>query len=318
MTDTTPFLSTPKRSGHSASGKAAWYAYYAGFSPRFVRDVLGVLALREHSIICDPWNGAGTTTQVAHDLGYSAFGYDLNPAMVMVAKARLLGAHTAPSHAVLCSHIVRKASQYCAPVLEPDPLSVWFTPRSARFVRNIERAVQHLLVDDGDYVSLATRGDLGRVSSLAAFFYVALFRTVRQLLTKFGTTNPTWLKFPSNPAERLRPTSAQVRTAFRKQVAAMTGWLCDVPPLANGSPRDGEHVEIKVADSRSLPLAPNSVDAMIGSPPYCTRIDYIVATRPELALLGFNGEALREMRNRTIGTTSISKGTNQKRGRESF
>lgn len=114
MTDGDQSLSTPKRSGNSAGGKASWYTYYAGFSPWFVRDVLGVLDLSKNSVICDPWNGAGTTTQVAHDLGYSVFGYDLNPAMVTVAKARLLGPHTEPSHTVLCSHIVRKASQYCA------------------------------------------------------------------------------------------------------------------------------------------------------------------------------------------------------------
>ena len=28
-------------------------------------------------------------------------------------------------------------------------------------------------------------------------------------------------------------------------------------------------------------------DAVIGSPPYCTRIDYVIATSIELAILGF-------------------------------
>jgi len=166
--------------------------------------------------------------------------------------------------------------------------------------------VQRLLVDDGEYLSLSARGEFGRLSSLAAFFYVALFRTVRQLLTTFGTTNPTWLKIPSSAAARLRPTSALVRTTFCEQVTAMATWLSGATHFTSGAPISGQQVEITVADSQSLPLAANSVDAVIGSPPYCTRIDYIVATRPELALLGYNGDALREIRDRMIGTTTIN------------
>ncbi len=37
-------------------------------------------------------------------------------------------------------------------------------------------------------------------------------------------------------------------------------------------------------DSRNLQLAAASIDNIITSPPYCTRIDYVVATLPESAL----------------------------------
>ncbi len=87
----------------------------------------------------------------------------------------------------------------------------------------------------------------------------------------------------------------------------MAAGLPGAAHLANSPPADGQHVEITVADSRSLPIPPNSVDAVIGSPPYCTRIDYAVATRPELAVLGYDHAALRQMRDRMIGTATISK-----------
>ena len=309
MTNTRPSLSTPKRAGNIGVGKAALYSYYAGYSPSFVRDVIGALDLKKNSVICDPWNGSGTTTQVAQDLGYSAFGYDINPAMVTIAKARLLGSHTEPSHSVLCSHILRKASNYCASVLDPDPLTAWFIPESARFVRNIERAVQHMLVDEGKYLNLSARKHFGDLSSLAAFFYVALFRTVRQLLTNFVTSNPTWLKIPSHHAARVRPTSALVRNTFRKQVTAMASRFSGSTPPTNDRLPHGEFIEVTVADSRSLPLPAQSIDAVIGSPPYCTRLDYIVATRPELFLMGYDGDAVREIRDRMIGTTTINSET---------
>jgi hypothetical protein len=166
-----------------------------------------------------------------------------------------------------------------------------------------------MLVDEVKYLNLSARNEFGTLSSLAAFFYVALFRTVRQLLTNFETTNPTWLKLPSNHAARLRPKSAVVRNVFRKQVTAMAPRLSGSNHSASGPFRHDEPVKVSVADSRFLPLPDNSVDAVIGSPPYCTRIDYVVATRPELALLGYDGEALSQMRDRTIGTTTIDKET---------
>src|SRR5205823_5512604 len=51
-----------------------------------------------------------------------------------------------------------------------------------------------------------------------------------------------------------------------------------------------------------LPIADGSVEAVITSPPYCTRIDYAIATLPELAVLGMGGEELRALRDRLIGT----------------
>lgn len=50
------------------------------------------------------------------------------------------------------------------------------------------------------------------------------------------------------------------------------------------------------------------MNAIITSPPYCTRIDYAIATVLELAILGFSSENyLTELRNKMIGTPTIIK-----------
>jgi hypothetical protein len=36
-----------------------------------------------------------------------------------------------------------------------------------------------------------------------------------------------------------------------------------------------------------MPVSNHVADAIIGSPPYCTRIDYVIGTLPELAVLGY-------------------------------
>src|SRR5207244_1397194 len=86
-----------------------WYRYYAGYSPEFVEDALASLDLEDGATILDPWNGSGTTTAVAHERGYSALGYDANPALVLAARARLVGADVAESLHPLAQDILDHA-----------------------------------------------------------------------------------------------------------------------------------------------------------------------------------------------------------------
>ncbi len=304
MFDAERLPSNPKRD-HRGVGKAGWYFYHAGFSPSFVRDVVAMAGLANPSVIVDPWNGAGTTTQVAQELGLSARGYDLNPVMVIIAKARLLGSEVVPSHEILSRHILRKAATYHATTLEPDPLAGWFTPRASDVVRAIERALQDLLIDDKGYRTIADRQGHAAISSLAAFYYLALFRTVRELLIPFRSSNPTWLKIPARTANRVRPSRDTIATVFARHVSEMAASL---PPKGTSATSvvSQNLVEVDVADSRSLPLAPETADAIIASPPYCTRIDYAVATRAELAVLGYTAKLFRKLRDEMIGTSTMS------------
>jgi DNA modification methylase len=306
MTLSNSELSSPKRNSQTVTGKAAWYSYYAGFSTPFVQDVIRKLGLPHEAIVADPWNGAGTTTQVAHELRMSALGADINPAMVMVSKARLLGNMVDPSQTTLCTHILRKASVYRADVLEEEPLALWFAPQSATLLRNIERSIQFYLVGPA-YSRLAKLESLSSISSLSAFFYVALFRTVRELLAPFRTTNPTWIKKPKHPSGRLRPSEEILARMFKKHVETMTAAIPNLlDPMAQS-----EYPEIKIdcADSKSLPWKDGVADAAIASPPYCTRIDYGIATLPELRAMGFSSADVRKLRERMIGTSTIATAT---------
>ena len=46
--------------------------------------------------------------------------------------------------------------------------------------------------------------------------------------------------------------------------------------------------EILVGSSIDIPINDNYLDCILTSPPYCTRIDYAIATMPELAVLGYS------------------------------
>ena len=63
---------------------------------------------------------------------------------------------------------------------------------------------------------------------------------------------------------------------------------------------------VETASSASIPLVDESIDLVVSSPPYCTRIDYGIATSAELAVLGFDFTTrLRELRGCLIGTPTI-------------
>ena len=57
--------------------------------------------------------------------------------------------------------------------------------------------------------------------------------------------------------------------------------------ISSEYPGSIKEATLTVCNSESLEIEENSVDLVLTSPPYCTRIDYAVATSVELALLGF-------------------------------
>jgi SAM-dependent methyltransferase len=282
------------------SFSSTWYKFYPGFSESFARSALSSAALVEGDWVLDPWNGGGTTTSTAASVGLNVCGYDLNPVMIVVAKARCLDPAEYSSLKPLAVDIVRKARKPIE-VSPNDPLLTWLAIGSVSALRGIEGAIQRLLIDDAAYLSVRARGT-DAVSDLAAFFYVALFRTLRNVLHPFRTSNPTWLKRPKSPGARLRPNGDHVREMFKAETANML----PKSVLIRGTPR-GERI-LKVASSENLPLQTSSVHFILASPPYCTRIDYAVATSAELSLLGFGSDSgYKELRRELIGSATVPK-----------
>ena len=212
-------ITDPKRT-RSQNGRSAWYPYYAGFSYEFAYDLLSSARLHRESLIMDDWNGSGTTTAVANSLGYSVYGCDLNPVMVVVAKARLLCRREHSSLEPLTAEIIQKARESEVAPAEDDPLQAWLCPTSANVIRKLERAIQLLLVDHERYQAPAMRTNFADLSGFGAFLYLALFRTVRTLLRRFVASNPTWVMTPRNRRnivglDRLRDRQQKIASRHR-------------------------------------------------------------------------------------------------------
>jgi DNA modification methylase len=298
-------IRSPKLTKAEIREEHTWYPYYAGYSVGFVEDTLSHLNLSAHSTVLDPWNGSGTTTFAARKRAYTAVGFDLNPALVLVAKGRLLDGNVLPSLPALTSDIIKKArDQRKRPSLaSPEPLTRWFVDKTAADFRAIDQAVSELMISADHYEPLFACKQLSNVSSLAAFFYVALFETVRSFLGSFKTTNPTWIKSAKSPESRLEINRRIVTTRFQESVGRLSNYIAQ-----NGGTewQDGDYCRIEPATSEALPIQSNAVDAVLGSPPYCTRIDYAIATLPELSILGCGDKHdLKKFRDTMIGTPTI-------------
>jgi DNA modification methylase len=282
-------------------GTASWYPYYAGFSREFVASVLSSSKLHASGVLLDPWNGSGTTSAVAAQLGISCRAFDLNPVMVVLAKARLLRSADSPSIRPLASEILSKASNSTFTPSTRDPLRRWFYPSSATAFRRIERSIVQLLVGSDARSYENPEVLVNQMSDLAAFFLIALFRTARRLSLPFSSSNPTWLKRPRKPAARLRPSPDGIRDIFTKEVDFMSGTIESRSETASAD----NPVSVCTASSTSLPMPNNSIDLVISSPPYCTRIDYAVSTSIELALLRCQADRYELLRRRLIGSATV-------------
>jgi DNA modification methylase len=306
MRDRGTNLHSPKLQAGADRATPDWYRYYAGFSPAFVTDILDrFCAEPDQEIVLDPWNGSGTTTAAAWERGIPCIGVDLNPVAVLLAKARVLGPEVADSLGALTEEILESTRN--EPMSPTDPLRTWFADSTAARIRSLERSIYHALVDAKSDALLNECESLSHISSLAAYYYTVLFSSVREALRKLSTSNPTWIKRP-DPLERVDVSQPDFENSLRRVEHNLRTYVHATTPQRDQLRiRGAAPPEIDLGSSTALSQATSSVDLVITSPPYCTRIDYVVLTEPELAVLGLQDKVLGQLRDRMIGTPTMAK-----------
>lgn len=288
----------PKRRKSEDNHRAAWYPYYAGFSADFATAFLESAAPCPETVVADPWNGAGTTTWAASCEGFRSLGIDLNPVMVIAAKARQARC-VAPggirSLISLCKEHVAQLEWDPA-----DPLAVFFESGTGSVLRSIEGNLRRLYLPGAPTGAALSPSLISTLSSDAAAAYLALFRLARELITPFLSSNPTWVRKPRDSGELVRVPVREVLKGFATHLAWMREEVRSAE-LLELAPAD-----IRVSSSTKLPFDDQSVGCILTSPPYCTRIDYAVSTLVELLILGYApDDEFRTLRRQLIGTTTV-------------
>jgi hypothetical protein len=222
------------------------------------------------------------------------------PAAVVLSKARLLHSDVSSSLVPLGEDVLSHARGSRLVAESDDLLLRWIQPAGAARIRRVERAIHRVLVSPSGEGRVVTPDELKACSSLAALMYLGLFRVVRQVLRPFFASNPTWIRLRVAEADRVTLEFSDVARAFRATMAEIASQVA-------GSRYASEKSEcrIELASSTAIPLEDGSVDSIVTSPPYCTRIDYAVATLPELAVLGMSQLEVDDLRHALIGSPKI-------------
>lgn len=288
-----------------------WLKYKEGFSANLVDTLLDDFGVKAGDTVLDPFLGSGTTSLVAQIRGVNSIGYDILPT----------------------SKIAISAKQH---ILDYD-LSELKAMRQALLDQKVPAdysgRVNSIPITDGAYPEETDK----------ALSYIHDWRTNNQFS---DNANNLLLLCMVNSLERLSYTnkdgqylrwdyrSRKVIEGNRRRAAKGMGPFKtildkgDLPKaldvIANEFDTmltDIEHVQANRSDDtnvsvdfiedtvlKQLPkLQANSIDAVITSPPYCNRYDYTRTYALELAFLGLDNDAVKELRQKLLSATVENK-----------
>ncbi|PWW65467.1 DNA methylase [Actinokineospora spheciospongiae] len=266
-----PKILSPKRPPTETVGLADIFPYYAGFSFEWACSQLQSYSGNPDAVVLDPWNGSGTTTLAAQYDGYRSVGVDLNPVANLIARARC--------HLNGLALVSPPPSRRSTRIFD-DPLCNWFTDSSVARLRDWTRYF----------------GRTGIKRSIPGI--LAIFRAVRKMTSSFEGSNPTWVKKASADADLISVPFDEIDFIVTSEIETVVSRIREEPKTESSS-------LILRASASNIPLKANSVDLILTSPPYLTRIDYGVAYARELAVLGINIYEDRSLRSALMGTTLI-------------
>ncbi|WP_031293216.1 DNA methyltransferase [Leptolyngbya sp. Heron Island J] len=287
-------ITNPKRSNESITTKPHWYDYYAGYSHVFTRRIIESSNLHSTSVILDPWNGSGTTTLMASIAGYSSIGIDLNPVMKIIAKAKQATPNDIEGLDIRDLFLSPRISVQDT---ISDPLGIWFSRTTINSIRRIETAIL------ANTKKKSTNQAVNSLNTKKCLLYTALFKTLRYYLKPFIPSNPTWIKKPKTDSDKLEIRPKDIKETYLKILDEIYNGLKTKSKKWPYKPS-----QFIIGSSLDIPSKNSSIDFVLTSPPYCTRIDYGVATLPELALLSTGGiSEIQLIRRSLMGTTTVPK-----------
>jgi DNA methylase len=246
-----------------------WYRFVLSFPAHLVQEYLEKFGVGAGQQMLDPFCGTGTTVVECKKLGVGSVGVEANP-MAWFAGSTKLDWTPLPEQLRQQAHTIAQAAQ--AQIAQPD--AVW---------RSLPADSEKILLKNS-ISPLPLHKLLILRESIEQLGAKGYDRHLRLALAATAVADVSNLTFGPEVgvSSKLKP-DADVVAAWLTRVAAMAEDLADLqtfPPVAS---------HIHQADSRQIltVLAPNSIDAIITSPPYPNEKDYTRTTRLESVLLGF-------------------------------
>ncbi|MCL6684113.1 hypothetical protein [Sphingomonas alba] len=268
--DATP---NPKPGSADKRGYGRLASLYTAFSLDFARFALELCTSRGHASILDPFAGMGTLGEAGRQLPISLTMNDLNPFAATACAFR-----TAESRQL--ARALKTFHDAPMSAIEGDDYVLFSELREALTGAPSFRDI------------LQSRGSNSRLltSHILALFRIALHR-------RFKGSNPTWTK----RAKGIFLTQDEVCREQQNTCSDVANFIAGLKQL-NPDFRSA----VTLADTNTLQIEKGSVEAIITSPPYPNRTDYIRHYLPAVELLlDQNHDEERGLRESQIGTPLI-------------
>jgi hypothetical protein len=274
-----------KETIYEALGREPVHPFPARMAPGIA---LAVMSDIDESLVLDPMMGSGTVLAMARANGHRGIGFDIDPLAVLISK-------------------------------------VWTTAFDPEMIRDEANTVLEDAWDDFKNLTVADAYPAGADDETGQFIrywfdgyarrqLAALSMTIEKVKSEI-TRNTLWCAFSrliiskqsgasramdlshSRP-HRVFETAPQ--KPFQKFLSAVERVIAN--GIDKNSPDTGHEPNITMGDARELPLANNSVDLVLTSPPYLNAIDYVRCSKFSLVWMGYRIADLRTVRTDSIGS----------------
>lgn len=275
-----------------------WVHWYpAKMFHRIPSVFLDTVDLPKRSTILDPFCGSGTVLLESNLRGHDAVGVDINPLARLISRVKTTPIDPEDLDNSLEDLRSQALSSNAVPSQVPI-LDAWLPTDSRIAIQRLSDAINKLADDDQ-----------------RAFFVVTLTSVVRQV----SCADPAIPPLVRLREERAQTAGPRYRRALRRLAGIQVSTVYDAfDAAANANIRrmselftlrnqlgntriSGQH-----ADAAGTQLLPESVDAVITSPPYCGSQKYVRSLKLEMILSGCSVDEIRNIDRRTLGTEAVS------------
>ena len=246
-----------------------------------------VLSLRPNSLVLDPMAGSGTVLWHASIKGHRSIGFDLDPLAVLMSRVRTSSINVEIFNG-LVKYVVEQATELkrhklVLPWIDNDEetqnfIKYWFANKQIKQLRPLA----HVLMTDPRILVYPNVADALRLC------------LSKLIVTKQRGASLAWDVSHSRPHKVAEENDFDVLDEFVKSARKLEKYLQDASPVGDAT--------VTIGDARALDIVgPDSIDAVITSPPYLNAIDYLRGHKLSLVWLGYMIRDLRAIRSNSIG-----------------
>jgi len=280
-----------------------WYRFVLSYPPHLVRDYLHRFGVTSEQRVLDPFCGTGTTLVECKKRGISSIGIEANPMAWFASRVKTDWSVDPDALIQHAEFIADRALEHLrADGIKDDP---FFTTRKRPPItlRALAPEQESLLLT-GSISPLPLHKTLILLETLEEHRDIRFYDHERLALAKALIQSISNLHFgPEVGAGPAKP-DAPVISCWLAGVRAISRDLRDLADLAATA------AKVHLADSRQVAdlLEPESIHAVITSPPYPNEKDYTRTTRLESVLLGLirSKEELRNLKKGLVRSNTRS------------